>query len=47
MRTSAIMTFTAGPASATTISCPGFSGIRSSRATPPMGRSVMSGVWMP
>ena len=40
-------TFTAGPASATTISWPGFSGMRSSRASPPIGSSVMSGVRMP
>ena len=45
--TTAMTTFTAGPASATTISCPGFSGMRSSRARPPIGSSVMSGVLMP
>jgi len=39
--------FTAGPASATTISCAGFSGMRSIEATPPMGKSVTSGVRMP
>ena len=42
--TTAMTTFTAGPASATTISWPGCSGMRSSRASPPIGRSVMSGV---
>ena len=42
-----IATFTAGPARATRISCPGFSGIFSSRARPPIGRSVTSGVRMP
>ena len=39
--------FTAGPASATTISWLGFSGMRSSEATPPMGSSVTSEVLMP
>ena len=39
--------FTAGPASATTSSCAGSSGMRSSRATPPIGSSVMSGVCTP
>ena len=43
----AMTMFTAGPASATTISWPGFSGIRSSRASPPIGSSVMSGVRIP
>ena len=43
----AITRFTAGPASATTISCAGFSGMRSSEATPPIGSSVTSGVRMP
>ena len=47
MSTSAITRFTAGPASATTISCDGFSGMRSSEATPPIGSSVTSGVRMP
>ena len=46
-RTPAITTFTAGPARATTSSCFGSSGMRSSRATPPMGSKVTSGVWMP
>ena len=45
--TAAMTTFTAGPASATMISCRGFSGMRSSRASPPIGSSVMSGVRMP
>ena len=35
---------TAGPASATTISWLGFSGMRSSEATPPIGSSVTSEV---
>ncbi len=38
---------TAGPASATTISWAGFSGMRSIEATPPIGSSVTSGVRMP
>jgi hypothetical protein len=42
----AMTTFT-GPASAITSSWPGFSGIRDSRATPPIGDSVMSGVCTP
>ena len=37
----------AGPASATQSSCMGLSGIRSRRATPPMGSSVISLVGMP
>ena len=45
--TTAMTTLTAGPASATTISWPDFSGMRSSRARPPIGSSVMSGVLMP
>ena len=45
--TAQITTLTAGPASATRISCFGSSGIRSSRASPPMGNSVMSGVLIP
>ena len=40
-------TLTAGPASATTSSSPGFSGMRSRLATPPKGQSVTSGVRMP
>ena len=40
-------TFTAGPASATTSSSEGFSGMRSRLATPPIGHSVTSGVPMP
>src|SRR6266404_3344039 len=44
---SAITTLTIGPATAMTNSCTGSSGIRSSRATPPMGSNVMSGVLMP
>ena len=40
-------TLTAGPARATTSSWTGLSGIRWSRATPPIGRSVMSLVAMP
>ncbi|MNY72669.1 hypothetical protein D3C86_2112780 [compost metagenome] len=43
----AIATFTSGPAIAIANSCPGSSGMRSSLATPPIGRSVMSGVRMP
>ena len=43
----AITIFTAGPASATASSCPGFSGMRSKLATPPMGNSVTSGVLTP
>src|SRR5438876_1209342 len=46
-RESAIIAVTAGPAAAMTSSCFGSSGIRSSRATPPIGRSVMSGVLIP
>jgi hypothetical protein len=42
-----MMTFTNGPATAMINSCTGSSGIRSSRATPPMGSSVMSGVLIP
>ena len=45
--TRAITRFTAGPASATTISWLGFSGMRSMEATPPIGNSVTSGVRMP
>ena len=37
----AINTFTAGPAKATINSCPGFSGIFSKDATPPMGNNVI------
>ena len=44
---SAIATFTAGPASATHSSWMGSSGIRSSRVSPPIGRSVMSRVRIP
>ena len=43
----AMTTFTAGPATAIQNSCTGLSGIRSNRARPPMGRSVMSRVPMP
>jgi hypothetical protein len=43
----AMAKFTAGPASATHSSCRGSSGMRSSRATPPMGNSVISRVLMP
>ena len=39
--------FTAGPASATTSSCDGSSGMRSSRATPPIGSRTTSGVCTP
>ncbi len=39
--------FTAGPASATTISCRGSLGIDSSSASPPIGRRVMLRVPMP
>ena len=35
------------PAIATTSSCFGSSGIRSKRANPPIGNSVMSRVWIP
>jgi multidrug efflux pump subunit AcrB len=45
--TAAITTFTAGPAMATQNSCIGFSGMRSSRASPPMGRRVISRVFTP
>src|SRR5213082_1116764 len=37
---SAITTFTIGPARAITNSCTGFSGMRSNRATPPIGSKV-------
>ena len=47
MSTAAMITLTIGPARATMISSLGFSGMRSSRATPPIGSSVMSGVFMP
>jgi hypothetical protein len=47
MSTAAMTTFTAGPASATTSSSRGLSGMRSSEATPPIGHSVTSGVRMP
>ena len=40
-------TFTAGPATAITNSCQGDVGMRSSRARPPMGSRVISGVRMP
>ncbi len=40
-------TFTAGPARATQNSWAGWSGIRSSRATPPIGSKVMSRVRTP
>ena len=40
-------TFTAGPASATQSSWSGTSGIRSSRAKPPIGSNVMSLVRIP
>ena len=40
-------TVTAGPASAIRSSCLGSSGIRSSRATPPMGSRMTSGVRTP
>ena len=40
-------TLTSGPATATTSSCQGLSGMRCSRATPPMGSSVMLGARMP
>jgi len=43
----AMMTLMAGPASATQSSWTGLSGMRSSRATPPMGSRVMSFVPMP
>jgi hypothetical protein len=46
-RIAAMTTFTAGPAAATTNSSSGRSGIRCKRATPPMGKSVMSRVGMP
>jgi len=46
-RPSAMTTLTAGPASATQNSWRGSSGILSSRARPPMGKSVMSRVRMP
>ena len=41
------MTFTPGPASATTSSWLGFSGMRSRRATPPIGHSMISRVAIP
>ena len=40
-------TVTAGPASAISSSCVGSSGIRSSRATPPIGSRMTSGVRTP
>jgi hypothetical protein len=43
----AMATFTSGPAMAMATSCPGRSGMRSRRATPPMGKSVMSRVFTP
>ena len=46
-RRAAMATFTAGPAMAIQNSCAGLSGILSSRATPPMGSSVMSHVPTP
>jgi hypothetical protein len=46
-RSAAMPTLTAVPATATQNSCIGWSGIRSSRATPPIGSSVMSRVRMP
>ena len=46
-RSNAITTFTAGPASATQSSSRGSSGMRSSRATPPIGSNVISRVLMP
>jgi len=46
-RTAAMTTLTAGPAAATHSSCSGSSGIRSSRATPPMGSRVISRVRIP
>src|SRR5712671_5274292 len=45
--TTAIATLTSGPAIATRNSSLGFSGMRSSRATPPIGSSVTSGVATP
>ena len=45
--TTAIATFTAGPASAISNSWIGSSGMRASRATPPIGSNVTSGVSMP
>ena len=45
--TSAITTFTSGPAMAMTNSSRGSSEIRSSRASPPIGSSVTSGVAIP
>ena len=47
IRIAAMRTLTAGPASATTTSSSGFSGMRSSWATPPMGSNVIFGVLMP
>src|SRR6266536_2245865 len=44
---SAITTFTSGPATAIINSCTGSSGMRSSRATPPIGSNVISGVLIP
>ena len=45
--TPAMTTLTSGPASATTNSCPGFSGIWSIRATPPIGSRMTSRVCAP
>ena len=45
--TTAITRLTAGPANATQSSWRGTSGMRSNRATPPIGSSVISRVWMP
>src|SRR5262245_24513482 len=45
--TTAITTFTSGPAMAIRNSCHGSSGMRSSRATPPIGNSTTSGVVTP
>jgi hypothetical protein len=47
IKASAIATFTSGPAMATRNSSDGSSGMRSSRATPPIGSSVTSGVDTP
>ena len=47
IRAIAIATLTSGPAMATRNSSYGSSGMRSSRATPPIGSSVTSGVDTP